>query len=451
MLGKTTIPEYTCAGKLDKAESQESMQKNALRRGHTIWYIMPAAAAAVTKAKALAAELPALSWLEVPRDFPEKGPFFADRASHRIKGGRSQGKQDVIARAIFRSIGAQNRRFVEIGFNENEQCVGSGSNTCQLWLDGWTGLLLDAAHSNASIGLHTETLDSRNVASVLRKHSVPTQVDFLSIDVDSVDIWLLEAILQGGFKPRMIAIEYNSNFPWANALAFPDASRFGVARHEDRVQHGSHGIYLGNCYYGSSPRALDLVGRRFGYATVALVSPLDLIMVPRELERRARRGLYMAQDDTGSVGRFAMDQWRNSLFLNESVGLNTWKGRTMTRAQADELIDWSVWRAHTERGASAEAAATAARRRAKAQILELARSGHECFRALCPSGEKCPRQYQTRAQKVPDEIRPPQQWVHLRDWKAKVAPNKGGFGWIDWMAMHSSNRSRSRREWKAIL
>ena len=144
--------------------------------------------AAVTKAKALASELPALSWLEVPRDFPEKGPFFADRASHRIRGGRSQGKQDVIARAIFRAIGAQNRRFVEIGFNENEQCVGSGSNTCQLWLDGWTGLLLDAAHSNASIGLHSETLDSRNVASVLRKHSVPTQVDFLSIDVDSVDI-----------------------------------------------------------------------------------------------------------------------------------------------------------------------------------------------------------------------------------------------------------------------
>ena len=125
------------------------------------------------------------SWLSVPRDFPEHGPFFADATAAHIIGSRSQGKQDVIVRAIFRSIGVTNRQYVEIGFNENEQCVGSGSNTCQLWLDGWTGLLLDGAHANRSINLRTELLDSSNVARVLRKYAVPTSVDFLSIDVDS--------------------------------------------------------------------------------------------------------------------------------------------------------------------------------------------------------------------------------------------------------------------------
>ena len=118
----------------------------------------------------------------------------------------------------------------------------------------------------------------------------------------------------------------------------------------------------------------------------------------------------------------------------------------MTRAQADELIDWNVWREHIERGASAEVAAMAARRRAKAQVLELARAGYECFRALCPSGERCrPRRWHAGV-KVPDELRPPLQWVHLRDWKAKVAPNQGGFGWINWMATHTpANLSKNTK------
>ena len=112
------------------------------------------------------------SWLDVPRDFPERGPFYADTATHPLGGHKSQGGQDVVVRAIFRAIGETNRQFVELGFNEPAQCVGSGSNTCRLWLDGWSGVLLDATFSNASIGLHQVMLSSDNVARVLSERGV---------------------------------------------------------------------------------------------------------------------------------------------------------------------------------------------------------------------------------------------------------------------------------------
>ena len=383
--------------------------------------------------------MPRVDWLAVPRDFPENGPFFADPAARLIRGGASQRKQDVVIRAILHAIGETNRQFVEIGFNENAQCVGSGSNTCQLWREGWKGLLLDGAHSNASINLHATYLDSGNVAAVLHNHSVPTRVDVLSIDVDSTDIWLLEALLVAGFRPRVIVVEYNSNFPWHAALAFPDAHQFAVRRRADRIQRQRHGAYTGNCYGGSSARALDLLGRAHGYKSVALVSPLDLVMVPAELARRASMGLYSCRDRVGTVGRFAWDQWRNRMFLNESVPLNSYKGRAMHPEEAREIIDWPAWQERRRAGESPERAAAIARRQAHAQLLTLARQGHPCFLALCPGKATCTHQDQARTLKYPEALRPPHQWQHLDAWRRRVEPRR--YPWVAYMAQSALNRS----------
>ena len=179
--------------------------------------------------------------------------------------------------------------------------------------------------------------------------------------------------------------------------------------------------------------------------SVALVPKLDLILVDRRLAAAAVRGMYEARDAEGSVGRFALDQWRNRMFLNVSQPANVNRQRTqMTRAQADELIDWAVWRQHTRAGAPAEAAAEAARVAARPQLVQLARDGHPCFRDLCPAGERC-RTRRPRAlnwNTYPEELRPPQQWRHLSDWRRRVAPSR----WTDAGWLNEKVRAEQRRE-----
>ena len=60
----------------------------------------------------------------------------------------SQGGQDDVIAAVFAGIGTTNRLFVEFGFDSATLEGGGRSNTLQLRLAGWQGLLLDAEHSN---------------------------------------------------------------------------------------------------------------------------------------------------------------------------------------------------------------------------------------------------------------------------------------------------------------
>ena len=36
---------------------------------------------------------------------------------------------------------------------------------------------------------------------------------YLSIDIDAYDLLLMESILQAGFRPLIITVEYNQNYP----------------------------------------------------------------------------------------------------------------------------------------------------------------------------------------------------------------------------------------------
>ena len=55
----------------------------------------------------------------------------------------SQSYQANYIDAVMNRIEPTNRQYVEFGFNQNSQCSGSGANTCALWKNGWSGLLLD--------------------------------------------------------------------------------------------------------------------------------------------------------------------------------------------------------------------------------------------------------------------------------------------------------------------
>eukprot|EP00964_Phaeocystis_antarctica_P107361 scaffold72095_cov102-Phaeocystis_antarctica.AAC.1 len=71
--------------------------------------------------------LTALQTMKVPHLGAAMDPALASFAN------TSQVGQARILAKLFGALGPGSRTFAELGFNTDEQCVGSGSNTCGLW------------------------------------------------------------------------------------------------------------------------------------------------------------------------------------------------------------------------------------------------------------------------------------------------------------------------------
>lgn len=178
----------------------------------------------------------------------------------------SQDFQDGIIEYIFENIGTINNFCVEFGFNSNTLTGGSGANSAYLITNGWKGLLLDGNFENPEINLHKEFLTPENIISVFKKYSVPEEFDYLSIDVDSSELWLMKTLLTGGYKPRLISIEYNANFHLGMSYTVkPDT------------------IWKQDAVYGASLSALNNVAEASGYILIAIVKQLDLFFIRKDL------------------------------------------------------------------------------------------------------------------------------------------------------------------------
>lgn len=185
-------------------------------------------------------------------------------------GTYSQSYQDKLLDIIFANIGTINSTpyCVEFGFNSTFLTDGSGANVASLILkDKWDSLLLDGENENPEINLHKHFLLSSNIAEVFRQHHVPRQPEYISIDVDSTDLWLFEALLKD-YKAMVFSVEYNSNYPLDAAITFPNDPK-------ERWE-GDRG-------YGASLRALTMVAAKHGYSLLWVVPCLDAFFIRNDL------------------------------------------------------------------------------------------------------------------------------------------------------------------------
>ena len=220
--------------------------------------------------------------------------------------------------------------FVEFGFDAASYEKGH-ANSRRMWKKGHRGLLFDGQFSNASINLHAELLTTRNVVEVFERHKVPRNFPYLSVDTDQLDVFLLRKLLEAGFRPDIMTVEYNANFPLRmrtiskldpflaleldpeGALGDDPALRERVlealveaARAAEREPgtSGSSGSdddappvssfpanfsslpddslafdRVFDCSYGASASAIRYVAEQYGYVLVGLVRFLDTIWV----------------------------------------------------------------------------------------------------------------------------------------------------------------------------
>ena len=135
----------------------------------------------------------------------------------------SQNGEDGVLLNLFSRIGATSRRFLEFGCGTGLEC-----NSANLALGfGWSGLLLDANATHVTkartffddhlgrdrdrVSVRAGFVTPENINELLGEVTPEGgDVDLLSIDVDSIDYWIWDAV--EGFRPRVVVCEYNPSF-----------------------------------------------------------------------------------------------------------------------------------------------------------------------------------------------------------------------------------------------
>jgi hypothetical protein len=168
--------------------------------------------------------------------------------------GYSQKGQDSFIEYTFDKIGATNRYYVEFGAAEWPQV----SNTAWFFMNGWKGLLLEGdekyrdRETIPNANYHIERISKENICELFRKYEVPVSPDLVSIDLDSMDYWVTDAMLQK-YSPRVIMVENNVRFEPLDSQT----------RKYDPDWNWSN-----NGWYGASPYAFKKMFNSHGYTPV---------------------------------------------------------------------------------------------------------------------------------------------------------------------------------------
>lgn len=204
----------------------------------------------------IASNVDALVRLSIP---PALWPSESQYAlNYRRAGLLSQNGEEGMLAGLLSELGTPLRRFVEIGCGDNGG--NSGFFAGEL---GWAGLMVDrdagavqACHErfrhNPGLRLVCEAVTPENVNDVVRDAGLTGEIDYLSIDIDSTDYWVLEAL--DVCSPRALVLEYNAYLGPERAVT--------VARDADfaAVPKG---------YFGASLTALTRLAKRKGYRLLA--------------------------------------------------------------------------------------------------------------------------------------------------------------------------------------
>lgn len=169
--------------------------------------------------------------------------------------------EGAVTRSLLVQLGLEGGVAVDVA-----ACDGvTKSNTLALYESGWRGLAVEGdperfaqlARAYArlrQVALARVWVTPDTIAELLGSAGVPRDFEFLSLDIDSYDHFVLAAILEQ-FRPRLVCAEINEKIP--------PPLRFAVRYDPDHVWQQDH-------FYGQSIAKLHELGVQHEYVLVAL-------------------------------------------------------------------------------------------------------------------------------------------------------------------------------------
>ena len=170
-------------------------------------------------------------------------------------GGYSQNGEEQVILNIFDTLGMTKGHLVDLGAGDGY----SMSNTRALLERGWTGDLYDGNPRGAN----------DVIKQWITREAIPALVnckcDFVNLDLDGNDYWLLSAILEHTpATPSLIVAEINPIFLRTEAKAMP--------------YNGSH-QWAGDTYYGMSLAAIERLAKEYGYTLCHLHAGINAFLL----------------------------------------------------------------------------------------------------------------------------------------------------------------------------
>lgn len=135
----------------------------------------------------------------------------------------STGNQDGIIEYICKNISIKHKFCIGLGFNAPELRTTDGRNNAIniIIKQQWDNLLLDKKHENHSCKLYKEFITSDNICDIFKKHNVPVDPGYISINIKTTSLWITDAILDK-YNPSFFSIKFNPNIPIDYAITFPN-------------------------------------------------------------------------------------------------------------------------------------------------------------------------------------------------------------------------------------
>lgn len=177
----------------------------------------------------------------------------------------SQFGEDGIIQYLIRQTGIPSNlySFIEFGVETYEE-----ANTRFLLINNnWRGLIFDGIAANIAQVKASQIfwrynltaveafIDADNINELIMRNGFKGEIGLLSIDIDGNDYWVWEKI--SAVSPVIVIVEYNSVFGRKHAITVPYDPSF--------IRSKAH---FSNLYWGCSLKALELLGKRKGYALV---------------------------------------------------------------------------------------------------------------------------------------------------------------------------------------
>lgn len=160
--------------------------------------------------------------------------------------GFSQNGEDGILDLLRRQLLNSNRYFIEIG-------AANGIENNTAWLvvaEKYNGLLIEGNSVlmerarrmlvRYSIGAecHNMFVTQKNVNS-LKSQAFHHDPDVFSLDIDGNDYYIAKAMLDGGFRPKIIVVEYNSVFGPERSMTIEYSDNFSFKKaHSTQLYYG---------------------------------------------------------------------------------------------------------------------------------------------------------------------------------------------------------------------
>ncbi len=158
----------------------------------------------------------------------------------------SQNGEDGILDYLVSRLRTTNRYFVEIGASDglenNSSWLAIGKRFSGLMIEGSSESSRWCERTIAPLTLGVRCLNlfvSKRTVAEIRAQARCPDPDVFSLDIDGSDYYVAETLLDGGFSPQIIAVEYNSAFGPTRKLTVPYAEDFRIApAYPERLRYG---------------------------------------------------------------------------------------------------------------------------------------------------------------------------------------------------------------------